>query len=119
MVDDSLGVQQIYKTKPGGSVWVSTKDGLLSDDQFSDNNYPIKNNGDGTYTITGTGKSRIISFCTKEAGSRGPDFEGYSTFDFEELRKRGTWDDKVKDWRDVEMTAYVKMKGSGGSACHQ
>ncbi len=112
-VNDSLGVQQIYKTKPGGSVWVSTKDGLLSDKQFSDNNYTIKSIGNGVYNVPG--KSRIQSFSTKEAGSKGPDFDGYATHDFEELRKRGAWDSTTTDWRDVEMTAYIKMKGSGGS----
>jgi hypothetical protein len=110
-VNDSLGVQQIYKTKPGGSVWVSTKDGLLSDKQFSDNNYTIKSVGGGVYNVPG--KSRIQSFCTKEAASKGPDFDGYSTHNFEELRKRGAWDSKTEDWRDVEMTAYVKLKGQG------
>lgn len=114
-VNDSLGVQQIYKTKPGGSVWVSTKTGLLKDPQFSDNNYTINSNGDGTYNVPG--KSRIQSFCTKQAASKGPDFDGFATHDYEELRKRGAWDSKTEDWRDVEMTAYVKMKGqsSGGS----
>jgi len=114
-VNDSLGVQQIYKTKPGGSVWVSKKDGLLSDKQFSDNNYSIKSNGDGTYAVDND--SRIQSFSTKAQADRGPDFDGYSTHDYEELRKRGAWDSTETDWRDVEMTGYVKMKasGSGGS----
>jgi hypothetical protein len=107
LVNDSLGVQQIYKTKPGGSVWVSTPNGLLSDPQFSDNGASISSNGDGTYHVKG--KSRMNVFCSVSAGKKGPEFEGYSTFDYEQLRKNGTWDDATADWKNVEMTAYVKF----------
>ncbi len=113
-VNDSLGVQQIYKTKPGGSVWISSKTGMLSDKQFSDNGYSIKSNGDGTYTVNG--KSRIQSFSTKANADKGPDFDGYSTHNFNELKKRGAWDSPKSDWRDVEMTAYIKMEGASSSS---
>jgi hypothetical protein len=109
-VNDSLGVQQIYKTKPGGSVWVSTPGGLLSDPQFSDNNYTIKKGSNGVYNVPGS--SRIQSFSTKAQAKKGPDFDGYATHDYDELKKRGAWDSTTTDWRDVEMTAYVKLKGS-------
>jgi hypothetical protein len=113
-VNDSLGVQQIYKTKPGGSVWVSTPDGLLSDPQFSDNNYTINKGSNGTYNVPG--KSRIQSFSTKGNASKGPDFDGYPTHDYSELKTRGAWDSATTDWRDVEMTAYVKMSHSGSGS---
>jgi hypothetical protein len=110
---DDYGVLKIYQSKQDGTNFYPPQKGMTSDDRFDANGASIKNNNDGTYKVTG--KSRMLVYSTKTAADRGEGFT-FSTYDFDELRKRGAWDDKKTDYRDTETTYYVKCDSTSGSA---
>lgn len=105
--NDILGVRKIYQTKEGGSYFIPSLTGVINDSRFDRNEAEVTHLGNGIYQVL-PGTTRMKMFSTPEANQRGEDFEGYTTYNFESLRKRGAWDNPNTDFRNMEVTIYLQ-----------
>ena len=110
--NDDYGVKKIYQTASGKTHWYPPEKSMTSDSRFDANGANIKNKGDGTYTVTG--KSRMLVYSTVARKQSGEDYE-FSTYDFAKLQTRGFWDAST-DYKDTEVTMYIKCKTLTGNA---
>ncbi|MCC5576278.1 discoidin domain-containing protein [Microtetraspora sp. AC03309] len=108
-IDPVDGIGMIYPTKPGGQVWHLSAN--PSGDPRLDGT-PMTSNPDGTFTVRDI-KTRIgISTTTYDQRTQ----EGSLTWRQPDLRFQGFMHD-ANDWRDVEITGYVRyVSGNDGDA---
>jgi hypothetical protein len=96
---DQFGIKKIYPTKADGEEWfMNMSDGK---DPRSDPE-PLTKNSDGSFKVTST-KVRHKAFTTS-----GYDPDKIETLDHSILAEKG-YMQSPNDWRDVEMTGYVKV----------
>jgi F5/8 type C domain/Putative metal-binding motif len=96
---DPFGIQKIYPTKQGGEEWfMDMTDGK---DPRSDPPSMTKNS-DGSFKVTST-QVRYGTFT-----SSGYDPSKIETLDHSKIAQKG-YMQSPNDWRDVEMTGYVKV----------
>lgn len=104
--DGPDGVAEIYPTKQGGEEW------FLGDDPENDPRFDpqddISRNSDGSWKM----KSDKVRMGVRTSTYRWGD-EDHVTWDQGELESRGHMYDR-NDWRDVEMTGYVKLNDGDG-----
>src|SRR5829696_2794379 len=102
--EDEFGIQKIYPTKSGGEEWFMD----MTDGRDSRSSPPsMTKNSDGSFEV----RSSQVRFGTfTSSGYDGDDIE---TLDHGEIAENG-YMQSPNDWRDVEMTGYVKVN-SGDS----
>src|SRR5690606_31579041 len=97
---DRFGVKMIYPSKPGGESW------FLGDDPNRDSRFDPQNtvsrNSDGSWKMR-SDKVRMNVFT-----SSGYNPSRIRTFNRDQLAAQGYMQDP-NDWRNVEITGYVKV----------
>src|ERR687896_1639325 len=102
--EDDFGIQKIYPTKSGGEEWFMD----MTDGRDSRSSPPsMTKNSDGSFEVTSS-QVRYGTFT-----SSGYDGDEIETLDHGEIAEKG-YMQSPNDWRDVEMTGYVKVN-SGDS----
>jgi hypothetical protein len=96
---DKFGIRKIYPTKTGGEEWFMD----MTDGQDPRSNPPsLTKNSDGSFKVTST-QVRYGVFT-----SSGYDPQAIQTLDHGTLAQRG-YMQSPKDWKNVELTGYVKV----------
>lgn len=99
---DRFGIKILYPTKPGGQEWYMNMANPTLDPSFNPQN-PITKNNDGSWKMRSS-QVRMYVFTsdhfksklgTEQSGQAGLASKGYMG--------------SPQDWRDVEMTGYVKL----------
>jgi len=102
--EDPFGIEKIYPTKSGGEEWFMD----MTDGRDSRSSPPsMTKNSDGSFEVTSS-QVRYGTFT-----SSGYDDDDIETLDHGEIAENG-YMQSPNDWRDVEMTGYVKVN-SGDS----
>src|ERR687898_1824192 len=102
--EDEFGIEKIYPTKSGGEEWFMD----MTDGRDSRSSPPsMTKNSDGSFEVTSS-QVRYGTFT-----SSGYDGDEIETLDHGEIAENG-YMQSPNDWRDVEMTGYVKVN-SGDS----
>jgi len=107
----SDGVKMIYPTVANGQTWFFNPTNP-DDGQFDRNGAQISKNSDGSWHLQ-PGTTRMLAF-TKDSGL--PSDEVRSTlpsYDYSHLTQTGYWY-KPTDWKNLEITMYVKVTGNSG-----
>jgi hypothetical protein len=101
---DPLGVRMIYPSKPGGQAWFMNMSNPESDKRF-DPKGTITRNSDGSWKMRDD-QVRMNVFTTS----------GYKPSTIitnqKQLASRGYMQDP-NDWRNVEVTGYVRVNSAG------
>ncbi|MEP0826876.1 MAG: carbohydrate-binding protein [Nitrososphaera sp.] len=106
---DKFGVVELYPTKKGGDEWfMNMKDPNVDEDRFTTKD-KIKKNKDGSWKVKDD-QIRMNVF-TKS----GYDPEEIETYDQDVLASRGYMQDR-NDWKNVEITGYVKLNDYDSNA---
>ena len=101
---DPFGIKKIYPTKSGGEEWFMD----MTDGRDPRSNPPsLRKNSDESFKVTSS-KVRYGTFT-----SSGYDSDEIETLDHSRIAQKG-YMQSPNDWRDVEMTGYVKVN-SGDS----
>ena len=105
------GVKTIYPTLSGGETWffnpVNPDDG-----QFDRNGAEISKNTDGSWHLK-PGTTRMLAF-TKSSGFPSDEVRSsLPTYDYSRLPQIGYFY-KPTDWKNVEITIYVKVLSASG-----
>jgi hypothetical protein len=103
---DAFGVTMIYPTKAGGETWFLGED--ANDDPRFDPQDAVTRNADGSW------KMRETQVRMHAMTSSGYDTDAIPTYDREELAAKG-YMQAPNDWKNVEMTGFVKVNDSDGS----
>jgi hypothetical protein len=98
---DKFGIKMLYPTKSGGEQWYMRPDHPEKDPQFRPQ-VSLSKNSDGSFKVT-DGKIRMGVWP-----STGNHPEKITTYDEKELEKKG-YMESPNDWRNVEITGYVKF----------
>jgi len=102
---DKLGIREIYPTKSNGEEWfMNSNPG--KDSRFSPQTQ-LTPNSDGSFKVKST-KVRMGVFTS--SGYHPPDI---STLNHGEIAAKG-YMQSPNDWRDVEITGYVKVNSGSG-----
>jgi hypothetical protein len=102
---DKFGIREIYPTKANGEEWfMNSNPG--DDSRFSPQNQ-LSANSDGSFKVKST-KVRMGVFT-----SSGYHSSDISTLDHSEIAAKG-YMQSPNDWRDVEITGYVKVNSGSG-----
>jgi hypothetical protein len=101
---DKFGIKEIYPTKSGGEEWFVNMQDPARDLQF-DPQATITKNPDGSYKMTKT-TVRIEVYP-----STGYNQDKITTLNQKELAAKG-YMQSPNDWKNVEMTGYVKLISS-------
>jgi hypothetical protein len=101
---DKFGIIEIYPTKSGGEEWFMNMQNPASDPRF-DPQATITKNPDGSYKITKT----VVRM--EVYPSTGYHQDKISTLNQKELAAKG-YMQSPNDWKNVEMTGYVKLISS-------
>ena len=104
---DVFGIKKIYPDKPNGEKWFMNMNNPSSDNRF-DPKLTLKKNADGSYKVT-SDKVRMNVMT-----SSGYHQDAIKTYDQKELSTKGYMQD-IKDWRNIEMTGYVKINSASDS----
>jgi hypothetical protein len=104
--NDVFGIKMIYCTKPGGDEWFINMDDPEENLERFDPKGDISKNPDGSWKVSDT-QVRMNVF-TQE----GYDQNLITTYDADELAAKG-YMQSPSDWRNVEITAYVKVNDAG------
>ena len=107
---DKFGVKEIYPTKTSGEEWFMNMLSPTSDPRFEPQ-LSLNANPDGSYKVTST-KVRLDVFT-----SSGYHPETISTYDQKQLSTKG-YMQSPNDWKNVEMTGYIKLNKFGDSNEH-
>jgi hypothetical protein len=96
---DSFGIKKIYPTKADGEEWF-----MDMNDGKDPRSIPpsLSKNSDGSFKVTST-KVRYGTFT-----SSGYDDDKIETLDHSRIAEKG-YMQSPNDWRDVELTGYVKV----------
>ena len=96
---DPFGIQKIYPTKAGGEEWFMD----MTDGEDPRSNPPsLRKNSDGSFKVTSS-QVRYGAYTTD-----GYDPEKINTLDHGTIAQNG-YMQSSKDWKNVEMTGYVKV----------
>jgi hypothetical protein len=98
---DKFGIKMLYPSKPDGEQWYIRADHPEKDPQFRPQ-VPLSKNSDGSFKVT-EGKIRMGVWP-----STGNHPEKITTYNEKELEKKG-YMESPNDWRNVEITGYVKF----------
>jgi len=98
---DKFGIRMLYPTKPGGEQWYMRSDHPEKDPQFRPQ-VPITKNPDGSFKVK---ESKIRMGVWPSTGNHP---EKITTYNEKELEKKG-YMESPNDWRNVEITGYVKF----------
>jgi hypothetical protein len=98
---DKFGIKMLYPTKSGGEQWYMRPDHPEKDPQFRPQ-VSLSKNSDGSFKVT-DGKIRMGVWP-----STGNHPEKITTYNEKELEKKG-YMESPNDWRNVEITGYVKF----------
>jgi hypothetical protein len=101
---DKFGVIKLYSTKSGGEQWYMDMNNPLSDSRFNPQN-TITKNPDGSWKMKST-KVRMAVYT-----STGYDQDAIDTLDHSDIAAKG-YMQAPNDWRNFEMTQYVKVNTS-------
>ena len=101
---DKFGIIKLYPTKSGGEQWFMNMNDPLSDSRFNPQN-TITKNPDGSWKMKST-KVRMAVYT-----STGFDPNDIPTRDHGEIASKG-YMLAPNDWRNFEMTQYVKVNTS-------
>lgn len=102
---DKFGIREIYPTKPNGEEWFMN-DHPEKDPRFSPQTQ-LTPNSDGSFKVTST-KVRMGAFT-----SSGYKPSQIATLDHSKIAAKG-YMQSPNDWRDVEITGYVKLNSGSG-----
>lgn len=98
---DKFGIKMLYPSKPDGEKWFMRADHPEKDPQFRPQ-VSLSKNSDGSFKVT-EGKIRMGVWP-----STGNHPEKITTYNEKELEKKG-YMEAPNDWRNVEITGYVKF----------
>jgi len=101
---DKFGIIKLYPTKSGGEQWYMDMNNPLSDSRFNPQN-TITKNPDGSWKMKST-KVRMNVYT-----STGYDESAIDTLDHSDLAAKG-YMQAPNDWRNYEMTQYIKVNTS-------
>jgi hypothetical protein len=101
---DIFGIKQLYPTKSNGEEWYINMNNPSSDSRFNPQN-TITKNPDGSWKMKAT-KVRMAVYT-----STGYDGDDIPTLDHSEIASKG-YMLRPNDWRNFEMTQYVKVNTS-------
>jgi hypothetical protein len=101
---DKFGIREIYPTKPGGEEWFMNMQDPTSDPRFNPQ-AALTKNPDGSYKVT---KQQIRMEVYTSAGYHQ---DKITTLNQKELAAKG-YMQSPNDWKNVEMTGYVKLISS-------
>jgi hypothetical protein len=101
---DKFGVREIYPTKHGGEEWFMNMQNPTADPRF-DPQATIINNPDGSYKVT---KQQIRMEVYPSTGYHQ---DQITTLNQKDLAAKGYMQSQ-NDWKNVEMTGYVKLISS-------
>jgi hypothetical protein len=101
---DKFGIIKLYPTKSGGEQWFMDMNNPLGDSRFNPQN-TITKNPDGSWKMKST-KVRMAVYT-----STGFDPDDIPTLDHSEIASKG-YMLAPNDWRNFEMTQYVKVNTS-------
>jgi F5/8 type C domain len=101
---DSFGIIKLYPTKSGGEQWFMDMNNPLGDSRFNPQN-TITKNPDGSWKMKST-KVRMAVYT-----STGYDQDDIPTLDHSVIASKG-YMLAPNDWRNFEMTQYVKVNTS-------
>ena len=102
---DKFGIREIYPTKPGGGEeWFMNMQNPISDPRFNPQ-ATITKNPDGSYKVT---KQQIRMEVYTSTGYHK---DQITTLNQRELAAKG-YMQSPNDWKNVEMTGYVKLISS-------
>jgi len=101
---DIFGIKKLYQTKSGGEEWYMNMNNPLSDSRFNPQN-TITKNPDGSWKMKST-KVRMAVYT-----STGFDPNDIPTLDHSKIASKG-YMLAPNDWRNFEMTQYVKVNTS-------
>lgn len=99
---DPFGIKKLFPTKTGGEVWYMDMQNPTGDPRFEPHPSTMTRNPDGSWKISGT-QIRLHVFT-----STGYDKNKISTYDQQQLASKG-YMQASNDWKNVEMTGYVKL----------
>jgi hypothetical protein len=98
---DKFGIKMLYPSKPDGEQWYIRADHPEKDPQFRPQ-VSLSKNSDGSFKVT---DSKIRMGVWPSTGNHP---EKITTYDEKELEKKG-YMESPSDWRNVEITGYVKF----------
>ena len=98
---DKFGIKMLYPSKPDGEQWYIRADNPEKDPQFRPQ-VPLSKNSDGSFKVT---DSKIRMGVWPSTGNHP---EKITTYNEKELEKKG-YMESPSDWRNVEITGYVKF----------
>jgi hypothetical protein len=101
---DKFGIIKLYPTKSGGEEWYMNMNNPLSDSRFNPQN-TITKNSDGSWKMKAT-QVRMSVYT-----STGYDGNDILTLDHSSIASKG-YMLASNDWRNFEMTQYVKVNTS-------
>ena len=101
---DQFGIKKLYPTKSGGEQWFMDMNNPLGDSRFNPQN-TITKNPDGSWKMKST-QVRMNVYT-----STGYDSDDIPTLDHSTLASKG-YMLRANDWRNFEMTQYVKVNTS-------
>jgi uncharacterized protein YchJ len=101
---DKFGIKEIYPTKSGGEQWFMNMQDPTKDPQF-DPQATITKNPEGSY------KFREVAVRMEVYPSTGYHPDKITTLNQKELAAKGHMQ-SPNDWKNVEMTGYVKLISS-------
>jgi hypothetical protein len=101
---DKFGIREIYPTKPGGEEWFMNMQDPTSDPRF-DPQATITKNPDGSYKVTKE-EVRMEVYPSTDYHQ-----DKITTLNQKELAAKG-YMQSPNDWKNVEMTGYVKLISS-------
>ena len=101
---DKFGITRLYPTKTGGEQWYMDMNNPTSDSRFNPQN-TITKNPDGSWKMKAT-QVRMAVYT-----STGYDGDDIPTLDHSEIASKG-YMLRSNDWRNFEMTQYVKVNTS-------
>jgi hypothetical protein len=102
---DKFGIREIYPTKENGEEWFINSN--PEDDSHFSPQTQLSENSDGSFKVKST-KVRMGVFT-----SSGYQSSDISTLDHSEIAAKG-YMQSPNDWRDVEITGYVKVNSGSG-----
>jgi hypothetical protein len=101
---DKFGIKKLYPTKSNGEEWFINMNNPTSDSRFNPQN-TITKNPDGSWKMKAT-QVRMAVYT-----STGYDGDDIQTLDHSEIASKG-YMLRPNDWRNFEMTQYVKVNTS-------
>jgi Concanavalin A-like lectin/glucanases superfamily/F5/8 type C domain len=101
---DKFGIRKLYATKSGGEQWYMDMNNPLGDSRFNPQN-TITKNSDGSWKMKAT-QVRMAVYT-----STGYDQDAIDTLDHSDIAAKG-YMQAPNDWRNFEMTQYVKVNTS-------